>query len=54
VSFQIAMLDPISLNRRSKFQQRFYRINLSISGSAMMNSLTLPMVIIGVKRRSLR
>jgi hypothetical protein len=27
---------------RSKLQQRFYRTNLSISGSAMMYSLTFP------------
>jgi hypothetical protein len=37
VSFQMAMLDPSYLNRRSKFQQRFYRTNLSISASAMMS-----------------
>jgi len=35
----MAMLDPTFLNRRSKFQQRFYRTNLSISGSAMMYPL---------------
>jgi hypothetical protein len=38
----MAMLDPTCLNRRSKFQQRFYRTNLSISASAMMYSLTFP------------
>jgi hypothetical protein len=42
VSFQMAMLDPTFLNRRSKFKQRFYRTNLSISASAMMYSLTFP------------
>jgi hypothetical protein len=42
LSFQMAMLDPTFLNRRSKFQQRFYRTNLSISGSAMMYPLTFP------------
>jgi hypothetical protein len=42
VSFQMAMLDPTYLNRRSKFQQRFYRTNLSIGASAMMYSLTFP------------
>jgi hypothetical protein len=38
----MAMLDPTFLKRRSKLQQRFYRTNLSISGSAMMYSLTFP------------
>jgi hypothetical protein len=38
----MAMLDATFLNRRSKFQQRFYRTNLSISASAMMYSLTFP------------
>jgi hypothetical protein len=38
----MAILDPALLNRRSKFQQRFYRTNLSISRSAMMYSLTFP------------
>jgi hypothetical protein len=38
----MAMLDPTYLNLRSKFQQRFYRTNLSISASAMMYSLTFP------------
>jgi hypothetical protein len=38
----MAMLDPTFLHRRSKLQQRFYRTSLSISGSAMMSSLTFP------------
>jgi hypothetical protein len=38
----MAMLDPTSLNLGSRFQQRFYRTNLSISGSAMMYPLTFP------------
>jgi hypothetical protein len=50
----MAMLDPTFLHRRSKLQQRFYRTNLLISGSAMMYSLTFPDVIIGVKPGLLR
>jgi hypothetical protein len=38
----MAMLDRTFLTRRSKFQQRFYRTNLSISASAMMYSSIFP------------